>query len=75
MYEIKEINKIEFRKLMDSYDEKKLKYTYQKGLYYKFGEITEKYMAIDNTTNDAFTEVFDTLQECKNWLERVEVDG
>jgi hypothetical protein len=68
MDDVKHINKTEVAKLFDSYDDKKLEYTYEEGLYYMFDEESKKHIGIDNTSNDAWTEEFDTVEECMNWL-------
>lgn len=68
MDDVKQIDKSEVAKLFDSYDDKKLEYTYEEGLYYMFDEVSKKHIGIDNMSNDAFTEEFDTYEECMEWL-------
>lgn len=38
----------------------------RRGLFWTWGN--GKYIGIDNSTGDAWTEEFDTLDECKQWL-------
>ena len=40
------------------------------GLFWHYDEYSGKYIGIDNTTEEAWTEEFDAKQKCLNWLER-----
>lgn len=39
------------------------------GLFWYFDYASQKYIGIDNSTGDAWVEEFDTLEDCKQWLE------
>ena len=70
IYEIEKVNKDEVNKILNSYDIKKMKYTYKNGLYYYLDTSNNKkiYVGVDNTTNDAWMEDFKDLKSCKKWL-------
>lgn len=70
---IKKISEVETSKIWDSYNLSTCKYEYEEGLYYLIDD--GKYVGIDNSTNDAWTEEFNTLEECKNWLEGAELES
>lgn len=56
--EIKEVTQEEMLAIIDTRE--------PIGLFYRQDEDT--FIAVDNTTGDAWTEEFDTLQQCRNWL-------
>ena len=41
-------------------------------LFWYYDQDSSKYIGIDNTTGEAWTEEFDTKQECFNWLKKLE---
>lgn len=47
---------------------------YEKNLFWHYDENSGKYVGIDNTTGEAWTEDFDTKQECFDWLNGKERD-
>jgi len=70
MNEIKEITQEEVSKLMDSgFGSTRNDYE-PRGLFYKSENFNGKeiYVGIDNSEGCAWTEDFETLEDCKAWL-------
>ncbi|MFW6242638.1 MAG: hypothetical protein ACOC2W_00605 [bacterium] len=38
------------------------------GLFYEYDEKVERYVGVDNSNGDAWTEQFKYLEACKDWL-------
>ena len=67
MYSIKEITKAEFDALMGSARIVAFAAKYEPhGLFYL--RDSGKVIGIDNSTGRAWTEEFDTVEQCKRWL-------
>lgn len=64
MNDIKEITQEELTEIIETYE--------PRGLFYMPDVIENRkvFLGIDNSTGEAWTEIFDTLEHCKNWLLR-----
>lgn len=67
-YEIKELTEQEMNDLLNSTNSYIGNDYEPNGYFYRYDEKSNKYVGIDNSDYNAWTEEFDTLKECIDWL-------